>query len=109
MKTISLEELKDKHLGLPGSQKRDTYEHELKVEILAEQIKILRKERNLTQEQLGDLIGVQRAQISKWENNTNNVTIGTILKVFEDLNAKLNFSIEKMEPISKRQRRAGKN
>jgi HTH-type transcriptional regulator/antitoxin HipB len=46
-------------------QREINYEQELRVEILAEQIKQLRKERNLTQEQLGELVGVQRAQISK--------------------------------------------
>lgn len=60
MKTISLSELKDKTLGKVGTPKRDQYEQELRVEILDEQIKQLRKERNLTQEQLGKLVGVQR-------------------------------------------------
>ena len=49
---------------------------------MGEMIKKVRLERNLTQEELGKLIGVQRAQISKLENNTTNVTIETILKVF---------------------------
>jgi len=38
-------------------------------------------------------VGVQRAQISKLENNTSNVTIGTIMKVFDALKATLNFRI----------------
>jgi DNA-binding XRE family transcriptional regulator len=99
MKTIGLDELKDKSLGKSGTAIRDEYEHELRIELLSEQIKILRKEQNLTQEQLGKLIGVQRAQISKLENNTSNVTIGTILKVFNALKATLNFRIEKQVPI----------
>ena len=104
MKSISVEEFKNKYLGKPGTPKRDQYEYELRIEILAEQIKHLRKERNLTQVQLGNLVGVQRAQISKWENNTDNVTIGTILKVFDALQAKLNFNIEKMDVLRNRQR-----
>jgi HTH-type transcriptional regulator/antitoxin HipB len=102
VKSISLGEFKDQYLGKPGTSKRDKYEHELRIEILAEQIKQLRKERKLTQEQLGELVGVQRAQISKWENSTDNVTIGTILKVFDALNVKLNFSIEKKERVRSR-------
>lgn len=100
MKTIGLNELKDKSLGKLGTSKRDEYEYELRVELLSEQIKELRKEQNLTQEQLGNLIGVQRAQISKLENNTSNVTIGTILKVFNALRATVNFRIERQEPIT---------
>ena len=95
MRTISVDELKDKHLGKLGTPKRDQYEQELHVEVLAEQIKALRKERNLTQEQLGNLIGVQRAQISKLENGMSNITIGTLLKVFNALKAQINFSIIK--------------
>ena len=100
MKTIGLQELKDKSLGKIGTSKRDEYEFELKVELLAEQIKSLRKEQNLTQAQLGKLIGVQRAQISKLENNTSNVTIGTIMKVFDALKATVNFKVEKQAPFS---------
>ncbi|MBK9256632.1 MAG: helix-turn-helix transcriptional regulator [Saprospiraceae bacterium] len=95
MKTITLSELKDKTLGKVGTPKRDKYEQELRVEILAEQIKQLRIERKLTQEQLGELVGVQRAQISKMENNTGNVTISTLLKIFGALKAKVTFEIEK--------------
>jgi len=97
MKSIGLNELKDKSLGKIGNPKRDQYEYELKVELLSEQIKALRKEQNLTQEQLGKLVGVQRAQISRLENNSTNVTIGTILKVFNALKATVNFRVEKME------------
>ena len=95
MKSITLSELKDKTLGKVGTPKRDKYEQELRVEILAEQIKQLRIERNLTQEQLGELVGVQRAQISKMENNTGNVTISTLMKIFGALKAKVTFEIEK--------------
>ena len=95
MKSIKLSELKDKTLGKVGTPKRDKYEQELKVELIAEQIKQLRVERNLTQEQLGELVGVQRAQISKMENNTGNVTISTLMKIFGALKAKVTFEIEK--------------
>ena len=100
MKSIGLSELKNKSLGKIGTTKRDEFEFELKVELLSEQIKSLRKEQNLTQEQLGKLIGVQRAQISKLENNTSNVTIGTIMKVFSALKATVNFKIERQDPIT---------
>lgn len=64
---------------------------ELQLEILGEMIRKVRLERKLTQEELGKLIGVQRAQISKLENNTTNVTMETILRVFGVLKAKVNF------------------
>ena len=99
MKTIRLSELKEKHLGKVGTEKRDIYEQELRVEVLAEQIKQLRKDRNLTQEELGKLIGVQRSQISKLENGMSNITIGTVLKLLNALKAQINFSILKQEEL----------
>ena len=67
---------------------------ELKVEIIGLKIKQIRKERNLTQEQLGDLVGVKKAQISKIENSLTDARFDTILKVFKALNAKINFNVE---------------
>ncbi len=53
-----------------------------------------RKEQDLTQEQLGKLIGVQKAQISKIENNAKDVRLSTILRVFEALKAKVKMTVE---------------
>jgi len=99
MKLTTLNNLKDKHLGTIGTSKRDLYEQELKVELLAEEIKNLRLANDLTQDQLGELIGIQRAQISKLENGKSNVTIGTLLKVFDALKAKINFSVERIGEV----------
>jgi len=97
IKMLSLDQLKDKHLGEIGTIERDKYEFDLKIEILGDMIKSVRKERKLTQEQLGELIGVQKSQISKLERNTRNVTVETILKVFKALKANVKFSIEMNE------------
>ena len=81
-------------IGKRGTAARDSYEFELNLELLGEMIRVTRRQRNLTQEQLGRLVGVQKAQISKLEKNANNVTVETILKVFNALKAKVNFKIE---------------
>ena len=94
MKLTSVEELKERHLGSIGTISRDEYEQELKIELLAEEIKALRLANNLTQDQLGEMIGVQRAQISKLENGKSNITIGTLLKVMNALKAKITFNVE---------------
>ena len=52
MKGITLEELKKKNYGPIGTPKRAAIEQKLKMELLREEIKRLRKENNLTQEQL---------------------------------------------------------
>lgn len=97
MKTYSLEEAQDLLIGKIGTPRRDQFEFELKLELIGNMIKAARKERNLTQEQLGELIGVQKSQISKLENNAKNLTIETILKVFEALKAKVHFKVELMK------------
>jgi len=97
IKTYTLDELKDKHLGKIGSEKRDQYEYELRLDLLGEVIKRTRKERHLTQTELGELIGVQKSQISRIENNAKNVTIETILRVFKALKAKVNFNVELLD------------
>lgn len=97
MKMMSLEELKDRDIGKPGTPERDKYEFELRLEVLGDMIKSVRKERNLTQEQLGDLINVQKSQISKLERSAKNVTVETILKVFNALGANVKFSVEMNE------------
>ena len=97
MKTTNLETMMDKHIGEIGTEKRDAFEYELKMDILGEAIKHARKERNLTQSQLGDLVGVQKAQISKLENSLTDARLETILKVFRALNAKVNFHVELMD------------
>ncbi len=85
--------MKDKHIGPIGSSERDEYEYELRMEVLGKMIKTTRRERNLTQEELGKLVGVQKAQISKLESSTNSATIDTILKVFSAMKAEINFNV----------------
>jgi HTH-type transcriptional regulator / antitoxin HipB len=92
-KTYSLAEMKDKYIGKVGTTERDEYEYELSMEILGRMIKTARQERNLTQEQLGQLVGVQKSQISKLESSTNSATIDTILKVFKALKADIHFNV----------------
>jgi len=94
MKTYKLEELTDKYIGKKGSNDRDQFEFELKLDILGDMIKKARKEQHLTQEQLGDLIGVQKAQISKIESNAKDVRFSTIMRVFDALKAKVKMTIE---------------
>ena len=93
MKTYSLAEMKSKYIGKVGTKEREDYEYELRMDVLGKMIKTARQERNLTQEQLGQLVGVQKAQISKLESSANSATIDTIIKVFKALKAEINFNV----------------
>ncbi len=94
VKTYSLEELTDKYIGEKGTAQREQFEFDLKLDMLGDMIKKARKEQHLTQEQLGQLIGVQKAQISKIENNAKDVRFSTVLRVFDALKAKVKMTIE---------------
>jgi HTH-type transcriptional regulator / antitoxin HipB len=95
----TLGELEDKYYGITGTPEREQYEFELSMEILGDKLKQMRKTKNLTQEQLGLLIGVQKAQISKLEKGNNSATISTVLKVFHAMKAKVKFKIELEETV----------
>jgi len=94
MKSYTLDEIKDKYIGEVGSPDRKYYELELKIELIGEAIKDIRKKKSMTQSELGKLIGVKKAQISKLENNTTNVSIGTLIRVFDALGTKVKLHIE---------------
>lgn len=88
MKLYSFDEVKDELLGKVGTPERD--EHERKVEEalhayrIGEAIKKARLSQNLTQEQLGASIGVQKAQISRMERGYS-ISIPTMSRVFKAL------------------------
>ncbi|MBK7174952.1 MAG: helix-turn-helix transcriptional regulator [Bacteroidales bacterium] len=94
MKTHTLEEVQDKLVGVIGTPERDLFEYELQLELIGLAIKQSRKERKLTQEELGKLIGVKKSQISRIESNASNVTIDTLIRVFNALQAKVRLQVE---------------
>jgi len=97
LKLYSLEEITDEYIGKSGTPKREAFEYELRLDLIGEAIKQARKERHLTQEELGRLVGVKKAQISKIENSLTDARFETIMKVFKALNAKINFNIELLD------------
>ena len=93
MKKYTLSEMEDRYIGKKGTVKRDEYEYELKMELLGRMVKATRKERNLTQEELGSIIGMNKSQISKLENHANSATVETIIRVFKALKADIQFNV----------------
>ncbi len=94
LKTYSLAEMKDEYVGIVGSEEREQYEYELKMELIGRMIKQARQERNMTQQELGEIVGVKKSQISKLENNANSATVDTIVKVFKALEAEIKFMVK---------------
>ncbi len=94
MKTHSLESLKDKYIGAEGTPSRQAYEFELRMDVMGQAIKELRLAKGLTQEQLGGLVGVQKAQISKLETSAKNATLATLAKVFHAMASDIYFTVK---------------
>ena len=94
MKAYTLAQVQDKLIEKIGTPERDVFEYELQMDAIGKAIKQTRQERHLTQEELGKLIGVQKAQISRLENNASNVTMDTLLRVFAALKAKVKLHVE---------------
>jgi DNA-binding XRE family transcriptional regulator len=94
MKTYTLKQVQDKLIGKVGTPARDKFEYDLQMELIGNAIKQTRKERKLTQEELGRLIGVQKSQISRLESNPGNVTIDTLIRIFNALQATIKLQVE---------------
>ncbi len=88
MTLTPFEDVLDEFYGKIGSPARD--EHERKVDEavhayqIGEAVKKARLKQKLTQEELGERIGVKGAQISRIERG-GNITIPTISRVFKAL------------------------
>lgn len=94
MKTYTLDHVQDSLIGKVGTHERNIVEYELQMNLIGKVIKQTRLERHMTQEELGKLIGVQKAQISRLGNNASNVTMDTLLLAFSALKAKVTFQVE---------------
>lgn len=85
-------EIIDEVWGKIGTPDRDRMESQVKEELnayfIGEAIKKARQAQNLTQEQLGERIGVQRAQISRLEKGKCVITLSTMSRVFRALGIK---------------------
>lgn len=98
-KAHKLEKLLDEHIGTRGTKNRAEFEQQCFGYVLGQHVKEVRKQRALSQVELGNLVGVQKAQISKIENGKSQLRIETLLSVFNALNAELHFSVRLKKSI----------
>lgn len=87
MKVYTHEEMLDKVVGEKGTPARNKFERKMDDFLIGEAIKRIREANNLTQEQLGERMGVKRAQISKIESGKS-ITYSTIVRAFKAMGAK---------------------
>ena len=92
MKFYTQEQMVDKHVGAKGTPAREEYDEQVELMLIGEAIRKARLAQSLSQEQLGEIIGVQKAQISRLENGKN-LTISTISRLFRAMNQKVTLEI----------------
>lgn len=79
----TLAEFKDEQYGKIGSAKRDKLDNGFEAFKLGALIQEARLKKGLTQEQLADKCGTNKAYISRIENNIKDVRISTLQKIIE--------------------------
>ncbi len=92
MTLYTFEEILDEDLGPIGTPERDAFEAEVKADVeaenrafeLGETIREARRAQHLTQEQLGDKVGMRRDQIARLETGRS-VSFVAITRVFRAL------------------------
>ncbi len=92
IKLYTHEEMLDQVLGKKGESLRNKYESDLNSFLMGETIKKARQAKNLTQEQLGEMIGVKRSQVCRLENGKN-LTFNTIARVFKAMGISASFDM----------------
>jgi len=88
-------EIKDRVYGKEGTERRDNLNREVESFKIGLLLKKARESRNMTQEELGQLVDKKRTYISRIENNGSNITLSTLFEIVEKgLGGKVNISIE---------------
>jgi DNA-binding XRE family transcriptional regulator len=92
---FSWAEIKDRVYGEKGTERRDNLERDAESFRIGLLLKKARESRNMTQEELGQIIDKKRTYISRVENNGSNITLSTLFEIVEKgLGGKVNISIE---------------
>ena len=103
MKFIDFEETLDRDLGPVGTSKRDNFERNVDEAVhaykLGEAIRQARLSQNLTQEQLGEKIGVQKDQISRLERGKS-ISLSSITRVFKAMGIPLSLEMGKIGKVA---------
>ena len=99
MKFYTMEEVEDEFIGKRGTADREKYEEEIEMFLIGDVLKQVRKSKNLTQEDLGKLIGVQKAQISRIESGKN-LTFSTVMRVLKAMGMSARLEISGMGKVA---------
>lgn len=92
MKYYSHDEVLDQCIGEKGTVPRTAYDARMQAFQIGEAIRTIRLAKNMTQEDLGRLMGIQAARISKIEHGQN-LTLNTAIRAFSALEVPVSLDI----------------
>jgi DNA-binding XRE family transcriptional regulator len=95
MDTKDWKTIKNEVYGKKGTPRRDELDRDFESFKIGLLLRKAREEKNLTQNQLAELIDKKRTYISRVENNGSNLTLKTLYDIVEKgLGGKVKISIE---------------
>ena len=93
-KVVKFEDHLDKQYGKRGTAKREKYEQGFEAFKLGVLLQELRKQKNMTQEELAEKCGTTKTYISRIENDASDIRLSTLLRIIrEGLGGQINISI----------------
>lgn len=69
-----------------------------------ENLKTVRKQRNITQEQLAEILDVSRQAVSKWESGMGYPEIEKLLKISKELNISLDYLMNDVSTMEEKEK-----
>lgn len=95
METKPWKTIKDDAYGKKGTPRRDQLEREVEGLRIGLLLREAREHKQLTQQQLGELVDKKRTYISRVENDGSNLTLKTLYEIVEKgLGGKVTISID---------------
>ncbi len=88
-------EIKNEVYGKTGTKRRDDLDREFRSFKVGLMLRDARQKKNLTQNQLGEIVAKKRSFISRIENDASNITLKTLYDIVEKgLGGKIKLQIE---------------
>ena len=83
-KITTLEEFLDLEYGKVGTPKRDKYDQGFEAFKLGVMLQEMRKQQNMTQDQLAKKCGTTKTYISRIENDASDIRLSTLMRIIQD-------------------------
>lgn len=94
-KTTSLDEMLDKKYGKRGSAAREKWEQEFETFRLGVLLEEARNKLGITQEELAERCGTNKAYISRIENDASDIRLSTLLRIIhQGFGGKLKLTLQ---------------